>query len=67
MNLQAVWDIRRSALYILFFCNPIVTCKELVYVTRFVGCSLSKDRPQSMLLTRIVVRPLAWISEYRGV
>jgi len=35
-----------------FFCNPIVTYEELIYVTRFVGCSISKDKPQSLLLTR---------------
>ena len=26
---------------ILIICNPIVTCEELVYVTRFVGCGIS--------------------------
>ena len=50
-----------------FLGNPIVTCKELVYVTRCVGCGISKYKPRSLLLTNIVVRPLARISGCCGV
>jgi len=47
--------------FFFFFCNPVVMCKELVYVTQCVGCILSKCEPWSLLLTSIVVRPLARI------
>ena len=50
-----------------FFCYPIVTCEELVYVTRCIGCGISKYKPQSLLLTSIVVRPLARILGCCGV
>ena len=36
-------------IFLNFFCNPIVTCEELVYVTQFVGWCITASKPQSLL------------------